>query len=117
MVGVAVYYLFIHEPTQVQDIRGKWQVEFHQGNFTMVALFSGTLSAGMVSILDGFLEGEAGTYQVSGNQVSFDIPTRSAYYVYKYQGHFDTPDSLSGTYYVETDSPGAHSDFTAVRIE
>lgn len=117
VVGVAVYFLFFNETDEKMDIRGKWRVQFHHGTFSMVALFSGTLTAGSVSILEGFLKGEAGTYQVSDDQVSFDIPVRSAYYVYKYTGSFDTPDSLSGTYFVETDPPGSPSDFTAVRIE
>jgi hypothetical protein len=117
VAGVAVYFLFIHEPKQILDIRGKWQVQFYHGTFSMVAQFSGTLTAGTVSITDGFLKGEAGTYLVSGDQVSFDIPARNSYYVYKYQGRFDTPDSLSGTYFVESDPPGSPSDFTAVRIE
>jgi hypothetical protein len=103
--------------SQVLDIRGKWRVRYYHGTFTMVALFSGTLTAGTVSILEGSLAGEAGTYQVTGNQVSFDIPVKYSYYVYKYQGSFDTRNSLSGTYYVETDPPGSPSDFNAVRIE
>jgi len=116
-VGAAVYFIFIKKPKQILDIRGKWQVHFYHGTFSMVAQFAGTLTAGTVSIIDGFLKGEAGTYQVSGDQVSFDIPARYSYYVYHYDGQFDTPDSLSGTYFVESDPPGSPSDFTAVRIE
>jgi hypothetical protein len=116
-VGVAVYFIFFHEPGQTLDIRGKWRIVFFHGTFSMDAVFSGTLTAGTVSVVAGFLAGEAGTYQVSDDQVAFRIPLKTAYYAYNFQGRFDTADALSGTYFVETDPPGTPADFSAVRLE